>query len=116
MRYGKLMTDHAKISYALNVPLRDGITDDSYKEIFESVRINSCCFEQNLELIKMTLQVVGRSVEWYKPTAIVLQCGADSLAGDKLGYFNLSLQGMASMSDHTRKRSLIKTFLNSRSR
>jgi histone deacetylase 1/2 len=42
-------------------------------------------------------QVVGRSVEWYKPTAIVLQCGADSLAGDKLGYFNLSLQGMYSI-------------------
>jgi acetoin utilization deacetylase AcuC-like enzyme len=41
----------------------------------------------------MPIQTVGRSVEWYKPTAIVLQCGADSLAGDKLGYFNLSLKG-----------------------
>ncbi|KAJ9106196.1 histone deacetylase [Naganishia friedmannii] len=59
--------------YAVNVPLRDGITDASYKDIFESV--------------------VNRAVEWYRPTAIVLQCGADSLAGDKLGCFNLSLQG-----------------------
>lgn len=32
-------------------------------------------------------------MDWYRPTAIVLQCGADSLAGDKLGCFNLSMQG-----------------------
>ena len=29
----------------------------------------------------------------YRPSAIVLQCGADSLAGDRLGCFNLSLKG-----------------------
>ncbi len=38
-------------------------------------------------------QVIGRVVEWYKPGAIVLQCGADSLAGDKIGPFNMSLKG-----------------------
>lgn len=32
-------------------------------------------------------------MEIYRPTAIVLQCGADSLAGDRLGCFNLSLKG-----------------------
>ena len=32
-------------------------------------------------------------MEWYRPGAIVLQCGADSLAGDKLGCFNLSMEG-----------------------
>ena len=32
-------------------------------------------------------------MEWYRPGAIVLQCGADSLAGDKLGMFNLSMKG-----------------------
>ena len=32
----------------------------------------------------------------YKPTAIVLQCGADSLTGDKLGPFNLTLRGHGS--------------------
>lgn len=32
-------------------------------------------------------------MDWYRPTAVVLQCGADSLAGDKLGCFNLSMQG-----------------------
>ena len=29
-------------------------------------------------------------MEFYQPTAIVLQCGADSLANDRLGCFNLS--------------------------
>jgi acetoin utilization deacetylase AcuC-like enzyme len=29
----------------------------------------------------------------YDPGAIVLQCGADSLSGDRLGVFNLSLKG-----------------------
>lgn len=28
----------ADLSYAVNVPLRDGITDESYKSIFEPVR------------------------------------------------------------------------------
>ena len=34
-------------------------------------------------------------METYDPTAIVLQCGADSLSGDRLGCFNLSLEGHA---------------------
>lgn len=32
-------------------------------------------------------------MEFYRPTAIVLQCGADSLAGDRLGCFSLSTKG-----------------------
>ena len=32
-------------------------------------------------------------METYKPGAIVLQCGADSLTGDRLGCFNLTLNG-----------------------
>lgn len=34
-------------------------------------------------------------MDWYKPNAIVIQCGADSLAGDRLGCFNLTLKGHA---------------------
>lgn len=34
-------------------------------------------------------------MEWYRPGAVVLQCGADSLSGDKLGVFNLSMHGHA---------------------
>lgn len=61
--------------YACNIPLRDGITDESFKSIFEPV--------------------ITKIMEHYQPTAIVLQCGSDSLAGDKLGSFNLSMRGHA---------------------
>ena len=32
-------------------------------------------------------------MESYDPSAIVLQCGTDSLSGDKLGCLNLSMRG-----------------------
>ena len=32
-------------------------------------------------------------MEWYRPSAVVLQCGSDSLAGDRLGCFNLTMKG-----------------------
>ena len=32
-------------------------------------------------------------MELYQPSAVVLQCGADSLSGDRLGCFNLTLKG-----------------------
>lgn len=35
-------------------------------------------------------------MESYDPGAIVLQCGTDSLSGDKLGCLNLSMRGMLS--------------------
>lgn len=50
-------------NYAVNFPLRDGIDDESYAGIF-----------------KPMLQHV---MDWYQPGAVVLQCGADSLAGDR---------------------------------
>ncbi|PXF41132.1 putative histone deacetylase 1-B [Gracilariopsis chorda] len=65
--------------YSANFPLRDGIDDESYQMIFEPV--------------------MGRIMEWYQPSAIVLQCGADSLSGDRLGCFNLSLRGHAQCVD-----------------
>ncbi|KAI1338729.1 histone deacetylase RpdA/Rpd3 [Xylariaceae sp. FL0016] len=61
--------------YAVNFPLRDGIDDTSYKSIFEPV--------------------ISSVMEFYQPEAIVLQCGGDSLSGDRLGCFNLSMEGHA---------------------
>ncbi|KAL8291679.1 hypothetical protein RQP46_001937 [Phenoliferia psychrophenolica] len=61
--------------YAVNFPLKDGIDDESYKGIFEP-----------------TIQAI---MDWYRPGAVILQCGADSLAEDKLGAFNLSMKGHA---------------------
>lgn len=59
--------------YSVNVPLKDGIDDDTYKQVFDPI--------------------VSRIIETYRPNAIVLQCGADSISGDKLGCFNLSNAG-----------------------
>lgn len=59
--------------YAVNFPLRDGIDDDSYESIFKPV--------------------MTKVMETYRPSAVVLQCGADSLTGDRLGCFNLTLRG-----------------------
>ncbi|KAE9419451.1 hypothetical protein Angca_002553 [Angiostrongylus cantonensis] len=59
--------------YALNFPLRDGIDDEAYERIFSPV--------------------MRKVMESFQPSAIVLQCGADSLTGDRLGCFNLTLKG-----------------------
>lgn len=37
--------------------------------------------------------VINDVVSYYRPTTIVLQCGADSLGCDRLGVFNLSIRG-----------------------
>lgn len=49
--------------YSVNVPLREGIDDASYWQVFKPV--------------------ISNVMEFYQPSAIVLQCGADSLAGDR---------------------------------
>ncbi|KAJ8040739.1 Histone deacetylase 3 [Holothuria leucospilota] len=59
--------------YSINVPLKDGIDDLMYSELFRPI-----------------LQSV---MDFYRPTCIVLQCGADSLGCDRLGCFNLSIKG-----------------------
>lgn len=48
-------------------------------------------------------QIISKVMEIYQPNAVVLQCGADSLAGDRLGCFNLSLKGHAQCVDFVKK-------------
>jgi histone deacetylase 1/2 len=38
-------------------------------------------------------KVIDNIMDKYRPEAIVLQCGTDSLSGDRLGCFNLSIKG-----------------------
>jgi len=59
--------------YSVNAPLTSGMTDGAYERIFKPV--------------------MDRIMEVFRPGAVVLQCGADSLTGDRLGCFNLSLKG-----------------------
>ncbi|SNX85594.1 probable histone deacetylase [Melanopsichium pennsylvanicum] len=68
--------------YSCNFPLRDGITDESYKTVFEPV--------------------ISQIMQHYQPSAVVLQCGSDSLAGDKLGCFNLSMRGHANCVEYVK--------------
>ncbi|OQR74486.1 histone deacetylase 1-like [Tropilaelaps mercedesae] len=70
--------------YAVNFPLRDGIDDEQYHE----------------EVFKPLMTKV---MEMYQPSAVVLQCGADSLSGDRLGCFNLTLKGHGKCVDFMRK-------------
>ncbi|OJT10301.1 Histone deacetylase clr6 [Trametes pubescens] len=72
--------------YAVNVPLKDGITDESYKSIFEPV--------------------IDKIIDVYRPSGIVLQCGADSLSGDKLGGLNLTMQGHAHCVQYVRAKNI----------
>jgi len=60
-------------NYALNFPLKDGLDDDSFCQIFKDV--------------------ISKVMDSYRPGCVVLQCGADSLTGDRLGSFNLTLRG-----------------------
>lgn len=59
--------------YSLNIPLKVGIDDDTYHDLF------SCIMDE----------VIAK----YKPESIVLQLGADSLSHDALGKLNLSIKG-----------------------
>lgn len=61
--------------YAVNIPLKDGIDDESYANLFQPIMRNL--------------------INWYRPQAILLQCGSDSLTGDRLGSFNLTIKGHA---------------------
>lgn len=66
--------------YSVNVPLQEGIDDSSYETVFKPV--------------------MDKVMEMYRPTAVVMQCGADSLTGDRLGCFNLTVHGHAKCVEH----------------
>ncbi|KAF8821358.1 histone deacetylase HDAC2 [Cardiosporidium cionae] len=61
------------VGYSVNIPLKEGVDDDTFMTLFEKVMV----------LV----------MNQYRPQAIILQSGADSLSGDRLGCFNLSLKG-----------------------
>lgn len=48
-------------------------------------------------------KIIAKILEVYRPTAVVLQCGADSLAGDRLGCFNITMEGHAHCVQFLRK-------------
>lgn len=68
--------------YSINVPLKEGIDDEMFVPLFK--------------------QIVQGALTHYQPTAIVMQCGAGSLSGDRFGCWNLSIQGHATCLDYVR--------------
>ncbi|XP_063793092.1 histone deacetylase 8 isoform X6 [Pseudophryne corroboree] len=60
--------------YSVNVPLQDGITDDKYCKVCEGV-----------------LKEVFTA---FNPESVVLQLGADTIAGDPMCSFNMTPEGM----------------------
>jgi histone deacetylase 1/2 len=69
-------------NYAINFPLNDGMDDKAFESIFKPV--------------------MGKVMEVFAPGAVVMQCGADSLSGDRLGCFNLSVKGHAQCVEYMR--------------
>jgi acetoin utilization deacetylase AcuC-like enzyme len=59
----------AKLKFKFYSSIFQGMDDLSYELVFKPV--------------------VKYVIDFYQPSAIVLQCGADSLANDRLGCFNL---------------------------
>ena len=82
---GKLDDNGANLGkhFCLNVPLQDGIDDEMYLTVFKTV--------------------IEDTVTAFRPTSIVLQCGADSLGCDRLGAFNLSIAAHGECVNFVRK-------------
>lgn len=59
--------------YTMNVPLKKGIDDENYIRTFKTIS--------------------EKVIEYYRPHAIVMQCGADSISFDKLGDFCMTVRG-----------------------
>ena len=67
----------------LNVPLHSGCGDETFLRVFD--------------------HAVKQAAVSFVPTVVVLQCGADALAGDPLGEFNLTTRGYIECLKKTRQ-------------
>eukprot|EP00918_Siedleckia_nematoides_P044389 GHVU01097097.1.p1 GENE.GHVU01097097.1~~GHVU01097097.1.p1 ORF type:complete len:436 (-),score=96.72 GHVU01097097.1:241-1548(-) len=72
--------------YSVNVPLFNGCDDETFTWLFERV----------MDLVLLH----------FDPEAVILQSGADSLSGDRLGCFNLSLEGHSHASQWLRRKQI----------
>lgn len=75
---------------AINVPLKKGLENNTFSSLFQ--------------------RVVDRTIAHYQPTAIWMQCGADSLQGDTIGGFNLSIEAHSGALRHILKKNIPVVF------
>ena len=66
--------------YSINVPILSGCTNVNYEVVFKNV--------------------VDKVFERFRPEAIVLQCGSNSVVGDRIGGFNLTIEGHGNAFKH----------------
>ena len=71
--------------YSVNFPLKEGM-DDGFMRIY----------------VPIMDEIFAR----FKPSAVLVQCGADSLSGDRLGCFNLSVKGHGAAVDYLKKKGI----------
>ena len=72
--------------FSLNVPLDEGIEDEQYLGLFRPV--------------------IDEVIARFRPGAVCLQCGADSVKGDRLGPWNLSVEAHAAAVAHVKAHGL----------
>lgn len=77
--------------FSMNVPLWEGIVDFQYGIVFR--------------------HALSTIMKLYQPEAIVMQCGADSITGDRVGVFNLSSRGHAFCVEQVRNLGLPTLFV-----
>ncbi len=65
------------------MPLNEGVDDETYSSIYRPV--------------------IDGIMENYKPNVVVVQCGADSISGDRLGCFNLSVKGHGACVEYVKR-------------
>ncbi|XP_030750764.1 histone deacetylase 8-like isoform X2 [Sitophilus oryzae] len=77
--------------YTMNIPLKDGVCDKTYVDIFN--------------------EVFSMVIENFKAEALVVQCGGDGLIEDPLGQCNLTLKGLGECINKILKSDLPTLFL-----
>ncbi|XP_073493837.1 histone deacetylase 8 isoform X1 [Phyllobates terribilis] len=101
--------------YSVNVPLQDGITDDKYYQVCEGssvsvafslatpatanpshwyLSIYLCALWLRLGFPHRNNRVLKEVFATFNPEAVVLQLGADTIAGDPMCSFNMTPEGI----------------------
>jgi histone deacetylase 1/2 len=69
--------------FSVNVPLDWGVTDEVFVPLFK--------------------KILEEVLSWYRPGAILMQCGGDGLVGDQLGVWNMTTRGHGACVEFVRK-------------
>uniref|UniRef100_A0A8I5ND05 histone deacetylase n=1 Tax=Papio anubis TaxID=9555 RepID=A0A8I5ND05_PAPAN len=90
----ELLKHHQRVLYIdIDVHHSDG-TEQTF---YTTDRVMTVSFHKYGEYFPGTgdLRVMSKVMEMFQPSSVVLQCGSDSLSGDGLGCFNLTIKGHA---------------------